>query len=105
MFWGTHAFAQIETKIQNDSLPAIIHNELHKKYASYVVNSVLRIVDMHQNIVYNVEKQKNATLIRLVYSSKGILISKEKSKIYSFDGTEPIKSKPIQTNDGHNHQH
>ena len=101
----TNSYAQTETKIPQDSLPAIVHNELHKKYATYAVNSILKIVEKQQTITYNVEVQKKTTLIRLVYSSDGKLISKEKSKIYSFDGTEPIISKPTQSNDGHNHQH
>lgn len=103
-FW---VFAQTETKIKQDSLPTTVHNELHKKYAAYAINSVLKITDKQQNITYKVEVQKKSTLIELVYDRDGKLINKEKSKVYSFDGTEKIKSStPTQSNDGHNgHQH
>lgn len=100
-------FAQTETKIPQDSLPAAAHNELHKKYAAYAVNSVLKITDKQQNITYKIEVQKKTTQIELLYDKEGKLISKEKSKIYTYDGTEKIKPKstPSKSNDGHNHQH
>lgn len=100
-----NSYAQTQTKIPQDSLPAIVHNELHKKYTAYVVNSILKIVDKQQNLTYKIEVQKKATLIELTYDSQGKQISKEKSKIYTFDVTEPRKPKSSQSNDGHNHQH
>lgn len=98
-----NAYAQTGVKIIQDSLPTSVHSELHKKYASYTVNSIQKITDKQQSITYNVEVQKKTTLLRFVYSSDGKLISKVKSKIYSFDGTEPIKSKPA--SDGHEGHH
>lgn len=102
---AANSYAQIETKIPQDSLPSNVHNELHKKYSAYAVNSILKIEDKQQTITYTVEVQKKTTLIRLVYYSDGKLISKDKCKIYSFDGTERIKSKQEKSSDGHNHQH
>ena len=62
--------------------------------------------DKQQNITYKVEVQKKTTQIELLYDKDGKLISKEKSKIYTYDGTEPIKAKPAKSNDGHGgHQH
>lgn len=101
-------FAQTETKIKQDSLPTTVHNELHKKYAAYAVNSVLKITDFQQKHKYKIEVQKKSTVIELIYDNDGKLISKEKSKIYSFDGTEKItpKSEPSKSNEGHSgHQH
>lgn len=98
--------AQTETKISKDSLPSTIHAELHKKYAAYAVNSVLKITDKQQNITYKVEVQKKSTMIELHYDKDGKLISKDKSKVYTYDGTEKPKSTPVKSNDGHSgHQH
>jgi hypothetical protein len=93
-------------KITADSLPAIIHDELHKQYATYSVNSIYKSTDELQNTIYKIEVQKKSKLVELVYDNQGKLISKEKSKIYSFDGTEKPKAAPSQSNDGHSgHQH
>lgn len=86
--------AQTETKIPEDSLPAFAHNELHKKYSGYTVNSIFRKVDTLQSVTYKVEVQKKTTQIELLYDKRGKLICKEKSKIYTYDGTEKPKSKP-----------
>lgn len=95
--------AQTETKIPEDSLPAFAHNELHKKYSGYTVNSIFKKMDKLQNVTYKVEVQKKTTQIELLYDKQGNLISKEKSKIYTYDGTEKPKSVPAKSNDGHNH--
>ena len=98
--------AQTEIKIPDDSLPALIHSELHKKYARYVTNSVLKKTDNLRNITYRIEIQKKSTVIELLYDKEGKLISKIKSKVYSYDGTEKSRtpsSEPHQSNDGHNH--
>lgn len=101
------AIAQTETKTDQDSLPALVHNDLHKQYVAYTVNSIYKVTDKQQNIIYKIEIQKKSKLIDLVYDNQGKLISKQKSKIYSFDGTEkPKASSPTPSNDGHSgHQH
>ena len=96
--------AQSAIKIPEDSLPKIIHDELHKKYSAYKVNSITKKSE-HEKITYSLEIQKKNTLLRLLYDSDGKLLSKDKSKIFTFYGTEPVKSKPVQSDDGHNHQH
>lgn len=97
--------AQTETKIPGDSLPALVHNELYKKYSGYTVNSIFKKVDKLQNVTYKIEVQKKTTQIELLYDKHGELISKEKSKIYTYDGTEKSRSpsSPSKSNDGHNH--
>jgi len=97
--------AQTETKFPEDSLPAIVHNELYKKYVRYTLNSISKKVDQLQNITYKIEVQKKSTVIELLYDNQGKLIGKEKSKVYSYDGTEKSKSpsSPSKSNDGHNH--
>lgn len=96
--------AQVESKIQEDSLPVIIHNDLHKKYAHYATNSVLKKTDNLQNITYRIEIQKKSTVIELLYDKEGKLISKVKSKVYSYDGTEkPMAPSSNQSNHGHGH--
>ncbi|MDO9001041.1 MAG: hypothetical protein Q7W45_14840 [Bacteroidota bacterium] len=98
--------AQTETKISKDSLPSAVHTELHKKYITYTVNSILKITDKQQNITYKVEVQKKSTMIELLYDNHGKLISKDKSKVYTYDGTEKPRSTPVKSNDGHSgHQH
>ncbi len=98
-------FAQTEIKIKQDSLPITVNNELHKQYATYAVTSILKLSDKQQNVTYKIEVQKKNTVIDLLYDNQGKLISKVKSKIYSYDGTEKPKSTPANSNDGHNHQH
>ena len=96
--------AQKENKIPEDSLPQAVHNDLHKKYSDYHINSITKNGSV-QPALYFLEVQKKNKLIRLVYDADGKMIKKEKSKIYSFDGSEPVKSRPAPSNDGHNHQH
>lgn len=96
--------AQTEIKIPEDSLPSAVHDAVHKKYSNYKINSVAKKTGQ-QTVTYSLELQKKTTLLRLIYAADGNLISKDKSKIFTFDGTEPVKSKPAQSNDGHNHQH
>lgn len=96
--------AQTEIKLPEDSLPKSIHNELHKKYSSYAVNSIVKKSDKG-SVSYALELQRKNNLLRLLYDANGKLLDKDKSKIYTYDGTEPVKSKPVQSNDGHNHQH
>lgn len=97
--------AQTETKIQEDSLPSIIHDELHKKYAHYTVNTISKNTDKLQSTIYKVEVQKKSTLIELHYDIQGKLINKKKSKVYTYDGVEKPKppSLPNESNDGHRH--
>ena len=96
--------AQTEIKIPQDSLPNAVQDNLHKKYSDYHVNSITKN-SSKQPVIYSLELQKKNRLIRLVYDMNGNIIEKNKSKIFTFDGTEPIKSAPVQSNDGHNHQH
>ncbi len=96
--------AQTEVKIPEDSLPVAAHNELHKKYARYHVNNITRKVDKEQKITYKVEVQKNTRLIRLQYDSNGNMINKQKSRVFTYDGTEPVKrSTDDHGGGGHNH--
>lgn len=96
--------AQTETKIPEDSLPVAVHNELHKKYARYHVNSIMLKTDKEQNEIYKVEVQKNTRLIRLQYDINGNLISKQKSRVFTYDGTEPVK-RPTDNHGGGGHNH
>ncbi len=100
----TSSYAQTKTQIPADSLPSAVHDELHKKYRDYKVNSISRKSEQNK-ITYALEIQKKTKLIRLLYDSDGKLIEKDKSKIFIFDASEPVKSKPVQSNDGHNHHH
>lgn len=106
LIFAKNISAQSETKIPQDSLPTAVHDELHKQYTAYTVNNIYKVTDKQQNIIYKIEIQKKSKLIDLVYDNQGKIISKEKSKIYSFDGTEKSKSSPTKSNDGHSgHQH
>lgn len=98
-------FAQTETKIQEDSLPSSIHDELHKKYARYTVNNISKNTDKLKNIMYKVEVQNKSTVIELLYDIQGKLINKKKSKVYTYDGIEKPKSPSLsnESNDGHGH--
>lgn len=96
--------AQTETKIPEDSLSVIVHNELHKKYSRYNINEILKVADKKENVFYKITVEKKTTQIELLYDKHGKFISKEKSRIYTFDGTEQPKAAPSKSNnDGHNH--
>lgn len=98
-------YAQTNTKIKADELPEIAKAELDKKFKKYEVNSVVKKEDEQKNITYEVELQKSNSLVYLVYDLKGTLISKNKSKIFSFDNEKQEKKAQPKANDGHNHSH
>lgn len=96
--------AQTEIKIPEDSLPVAAHNELHKEYARYHVNSIIKKVDKEQKIAYKVEVQKKTRLIKLQFDTEGNTISKQKSRVFTYDGTEPVK-RPTDNHRGGGHNH
>lgn len=101
-----NVFAQSELKIKTDSLPSLIKEELKKKYIKYEVNSTTMITEKGKSTIYKIELQKKNNVLDLVYDASGTLISKSKSKVYSYDGTEKPKSQPANSSDGHSgHQH
>lgn len=101
--------AQTETKIHKDSLPSTVKEHLHKKYYDYVVAEAVKATDKNGAVIYKVlakrvRSEQETIVYDLRYDAAGKLISKSKSKIYTFDGTEK-KNKPSKGNDGHNHVH
>jgi len=96
--------AQTTAKIKAEQLPETTQTELNKKYGKYHANEIVKKEDKQKQTTYEIELQKKNKLIYLVYSSEGTLVSKRKSKTFSFDGTEPIKKTPA-SHDGHNHTH
>ena len=99
-------FAQTETKIPQDSLPAIVQNALLKKYASFKTEGIFKISDKQNVITYRVELEKKEKSVVLIYDIQGNLNSREKSKILTYDGSEKLPSKSESSNDGHTgHQH
>ena len=96
--------AQTTAKIKGEQLPETARTTLDKKYSKYRINEMIKKEDKQKQTTYEIELQKKNRLIYLVYSSEGTLVSKRKSKTFSFDGTEPIKKTPA-SHDGHNHTH
>ena len=102
--------SQIEIKISKDSLPSAVKEHLHKKYHDYSIVSSAKTTNKNGNLTYTVEVNKSKSsntliVIDLVYDTSGKMLSSNKSKQYYYDGTEKSKSKPTNSNDGHNHQH
>ena len=88
-------FSQTETIIKWDSLPASANADIKKNYGNYTVDKVLSIVDKQHTNTYKVELIKKTKFLVLGYDKDGQLISKEKSRIYTFDGTEKHRTKPV----------
>ena len=102
--------SQTEIKISKDSLPSAVKKHLHKKYHDYSIVSAVKATTKNENLFYKVEVNKSRSsntiiVIDLVYDTSGKMLSSNKSKQYSYDGTEKSKPKPANSNDGHNHQH
>ncbi len=105
LFSPFYVSAQTETKIVLDSLPVLIKVELAKEYHTFKVNHITRNTDNKDSVTYRIELQKKNTMVKLIYDKNGMLISKQKSKVFTYDDTEKPKSAPKKHNDGHNHQH
>lgn len=80
--------AQMENKIKVGEVPAAIKTELNKKYKKYTINSIIKKGNDGNDITFNIEVQKKNKLVKLVYDTKGNLLDKKTSKIFTFDGTE-----------------
>tara|TARA_R110002072_G_scaffold171058_4_gene324795 strand:- start:1062 stop:1430 length:369 start_codon:yes stop_codon:yes gene_type:complete len=88
-----NADAQTKTEIEMEALPAAAHDLIHGKYAKYGVNSMLKKQDKNDVLTFEVELQKQSKLVTLTYNAEGTLLDTQKSKVFSFDGTEK-PSKP-----------
>ena len=97
--------AQTTSIIKAEQLPETAHAELDKKYGKYKVNSMVKKESNQKETTYQIEVQKKNTVFTLVYNENGELLSKTKSKSFSFDGTEPVRKTTPRSNDGHNHTH
>lgn len=97
--------AQTDAKIDLDSLPSTIKNDLAKEYKMFNINLITKDTDDKDSITYSIELQKKNTMISLIYDGRGKLLSKEKSKVFTYDDSEKPKSAPKKRNDDHNHQH
>lgn len=96
--------AQTTSNIKTEQLPEIAHVKLDKKYSKYKVNSMVKKEDKQKRTTYQIEVQKKNTVFTLVFDENGKLLSKRKSKSFTYDGTEPVR-KTQPSHDGHNHTH
>ncbi len=97
--------AQTTTKIKVEQLPETAQADLVKIYSKYQVNSMVQKEDVQGQTSYKIELQKKNKLVYLLYNNEGTLVSKRKSKSFTFDGMEPVKKPAPRANDGHNHTH
>ena len=100
--------AQTITNIQYDSLPALVREQVLKKYSKYKVSDVKKTVGNTGAINYLVEarmqqNQNTVSVVSLVYFPSGTLISSKKEKEVSYTGNEPVRDVPHNSSDGHNH--
>lgn len=105
----TIAFAQTSTKIPYDSLPVSAREHLQKKFSKYQIANIEKSVDTTGTINYIVEARQKlnantTSVVNLIYSSTGDLLSSKKEKEVSYTGSEPVREN-YQNADGHNHQH
>lgn len=97
-------FSQIDQIIKKDSIPLLIKQQI-AGFKGYTINQAIKSIDIDKKIVYKIEVQKKTRLVRLNYDAVGNLISKQKTRVYTFDGTEKQSRPSYQNNDGHNHSH
>lgn len=96
--------AQSISKIGIEQLPSKITEELSKKYKKFTINNLAKKESEGNEFSYELELQKKNRLIYLTYDSNGNLLSKRKSKSFTYEGTEPVR-KTQPAHDGHNHRH
>lgn len=98
--------AQSDEKIGMEELPDQAHTLLHGKYNKYRINYIHRKSDKDVT-TYEVELQKKSKLVTLTYDGQGELLSNTKSKMFTYDGTEPVKNSTGGSGGhaGHNHTH
>lgn len=82
--------------------PVAVQELLAKKYAKYKVASI-RLNEKATE--YKVELEKGSRTVSLVLDTDGTILSKNKGRIYSYDGTEkpPNDGTPHNERDGHQH--
>lgn len=99
--------AQSDEKIGMEELPDQAHTLLHGKYNKYHINYIHRKLDKEDVETYEVELQKRSKLVTLIYDGQGELLSSTKSKMFTYDGTEPVKNSTGGSGGhaGHNHTH
>lgn len=96
-----NSYSQAEVRIIiQDSLPVSVRGVINKKYANYSVNRLLKIIDKGV-VSYKIKLTKKTKILMLEYNKDGLLISKEKSKVYSFEETKKQFAPPV--NSGQNH--
>lgn len=105
LFTFNFCFSQTDQKIKNDSLPALVKQQFIKEFNGYTIIYAVKTIDVNKKILYKIDAQKKTRLLVLTYDTLGELITKQKSRIYTFDGTEKQSRPSNQSNDGHNHTH
>lgn len=104
MLIPTISKAQAVAEISQEELPRDVQTILSKKYKKFTLNNLTKKESESNEISYELELQKKNRLIYLTYDSNGNLLSKRKSKSFTYDGTEPVR-KTQPSHDGHNHTH
>jgi hypothetical protein len=104
---GLSVKAQTSTKIKMEELPTAAHDLIHGKYAKYGVNSMVKKLDKSEVLTYQVELQRKSKVVTLTYNANGDLLDTQKSKVFSFDGSEkPSRPSGGGGGDGHSgHSH
>lgn len=97
------SFAQKEMKVVRDSLPASVNIMLNKKYKKYKVDDIVKITDKKGNISFSLSIAKNSKIIDFLYDKNGLLISKNKYKLYIVNENNNIVQRPSGGVE-HNHQ-
>lgn len=82
--------------------PVAVQELLAKKYSKY---RIAGLTWNKETTEYKVELEKGSRTVSLVLAANGIVLSKSKGRIYSYDGTEkpPNDGTPHNQHDGHKH--
>lgn len=93
-----------QEKVVFNDLPELIKVHIHGKYSKYRVASI-HVDDANEMINFRVELEKGSRTVSLVLSEDATVVSKIKGRMFTYDGSKPLKSEGQlrQKGDGHKH--
>ena len=93
-FIAQNSIAQSEwVEVRVNEIPDTVVNVVKKDYNKYAVNETTKKENESGEILFRFEIQKKNTVYHLVFNADAKLISKTKSKSFTFDGDDMKKKK------------
>lgn len=106
LFAGKMTHAQTENCVRTDTIPSAIKEYMETEYKAYTMNVAEALYLNDKPVGFSIELQKKNKIVRLRFDLFGTLLKTTKSKVYTFEGTEPTKKQTSHSKDDHSgHQH